>query len=137
MRCRVWAVPTLEPPDLRGGPVTLLVASGNAKDDCRLGGVIDVGVGQTGGWHQAGRGGSTVHPHESQLGRTRTGSSCGLAGLDGQVDGVLRDLPRGDHRRLPGELSSVQVLQGQKGVMRETAPTAPAVLVVMERASPC
>lgn len=36
---------TLKPPDLRGRPVALLVASGDAEDDCGLGGVVDVGVG--------------------------------------------------------------------------------------------
>lgn len=70
---------TLEPPDLSGGPVALLVARGDAEDDCGLGGVIDVGVGQTGGRDQAGRGGSTVDPHEGQLGWTRTGGGRGLA----------------------------------------------------------
>lgn len=83
----------MEPPDLSGGPVALLVASGNAEDDRRLGGVVDVGVGETGGRDQAGRRGSAVDPHEGQLGGTRTGSGRGLAGLDGQVHGVLCDLP--------------------------------------------
>lgn len=104
----------MEPPDLGGGSVALLVAGGDAEDDGRLGGVINVGVGQAGGRHQAGRGGSTVDPHEGQLGRTRTGRSGGLAGLDGQVHRVLGDLPRRDNGRFPGELGSVQVLQEEE-----------------------
>lgn len=103
---------TLKPPDLGGGSVALLVASSDAEDDSRLGGVVDVGVGQAGGRHQAGRGGATVDPHEGQLGRARTGSCGGLAGLDGQVHRVLGDLARRDHGRLPGELGAVQILQG-------------------------
>lgn len=84
---------TLKPPDLGGGPVAFLVAGGNAEDDGRLGGVINVGVGEAGGLDQAGWVGSTIDPHEGQLGRTCTGRGGGLAGLDGQVHGVLCDFP--------------------------------------------
>lgn len=101
----------MEPPDLCGWPVALLVASGNAEDDGRLGGVVDVSVGEAGGLDQAGRVGTAVDPHKGELGRARTRTRAGLAGLDGQVNRVLCDLPRCDGRRLPGELSPVQVLQ--------------------------
>lgn len=102
---------TLEPPDLRGGPVALLVAGGDAEDDGGLGGVVDVGIGQAGGLDQAGRAGAAVDPHEGQLGRARAGGRGGLAGLDGQVHRVLGDLPRRDGGGLPRQLSAVQVLQ--------------------------
>ncbi len=70
-----------------------------------------MGVGEAGGLDQAGRVGTAVDPHEGQLGWTRSRSRGGLAGLDGQVHGVLGDLSRCDGRRLPGELSPAQVLQ--------------------------
>lgn len=101
---------TLEPPDLCGGPIALLVAGGDAEDDGGLGGVVDVGVGQAGGLDQAGRAGAAVDPHEGQLGRARAGGRGGLAGLDGQVHRVLGDLPRRDGGGLPRQLSAVQVL---------------------------
>lgn len=101
---------TLEPPDLRGGSVALLVAGSDAEDDCGLGGVVDVGVGQAGGLNQAGRAGATIDPHEGQLGRARAGGRGGLAGLNGQVHRVLCDLPRCDGGGLPRQLSAVQVL---------------------------
>lgn len=62
----------MQPPDLRGGTVALLVASCNAEDDGGFGCVIDVCVGEAGGLDQAGRVGATVDPHEGQLGGTRT-----------------------------------------------------------------
>lgn len=104
---------TLQPSDLRGRPVALLVAGGDAEDDGGLGGVVDVRVGQGGGLNQAARVGTTVHPHEGQLGRARTGR-LGLTGLDGQVHRVLCDASRGDGGRLPGELGPAQVLEGQQ-----------------------
>lgn len=109
----------MEPPDLRGGPVALLVAGGDAEDDGGLGGVVDVCVGEAGGLDQAGRVWSAVYPHEGQLGGARAGGRGGLAGLDGQVHRVLGDLPRRDSRGLPGELSAVQVLQEKNGTNRQ------------------
>lgn len=103
----------MEPPDLGGWPVALLVASGDAEDDGRLGGVVNMSVGEAGGLDQAARVGTAVDPHKGELGRTRTRTRAGLAGLDGQVNRVLRDLARRDSGRLPGQLSPVQVLQNR------------------------
>lgn len=58
------AVLTLEPSDLSGGAVALLVAGGDTEDDGWLGGVVDVRVGEAGRLHQARRVGSTIYPHE-------------------------------------------------------------------------
>lgn len=135
---------TLEPPDLGGGSVALLVARGDAEDDGRLGGVVDVGVGQAGGRHQAGGGGPAVDPHEGQLGRTGTGSGRGLAGLDGQVHRVLGNLPRRGNGRLPGELGAVQVLRGADGTgegpLGDTPPTLAlpslTLLILMAHGAP-
>lgn len=55
---------TLEPSDLGGGAVALLVAGGYAEDDGWLGGVVDVCVGEAGRLHQARRVGATINPHE-------------------------------------------------------------------------
>ncbi len=55
---------TLQPSNLGGRTVALLVAGGDAEDDSWLGGVVDVGVGKAGRLHQAGGVGSTVHAHE-------------------------------------------------------------------------
>lgn len=109
----------MEPPDLRGGPVALLVAGGDAEDDGGLGGVVDVCVGKAGGLDQAGRVWSAVDPHEGQLCGARAGGRGGLAGLDSQVHRVLGDLPRCDSRGLPGELSAVQVLQEKNETDRQ------------------
>lgn len=86
---------TLEPPDLRGWAIALLVAGCDAEDDGRLGGVVYVCVGQAGGLHQAGGARPTEDPHKGQLGwGGGLGLLGGLAALDGQVDGVLDDLTR-------------------------------------------
>lgn len=58
------ALLTLEPSDLSGGAVALLVAGGDTEDDGWLGGVVDVCVGEAGRLHQARRVGSTIYPHE-------------------------------------------------------------------------
>lgn len=55
---------TLEPSDLSGGAVALLVAGGDTEDDGWLGGVVDVCVGEAGRLHQARRVGPTIYPHE-------------------------------------------------------------------------
>ena len=59
---------TLQPPHLGGWAIALLIAGGDAEDDGGFGGIVDVGVGETGGLHKAGRAGPAVHPHEGQLG---------------------------------------------------------------------
>lgn len=98
---------TLEPSDLSGGAVALLVAGGDAEDDGWLGGVVDVCVGQAGRLHQARRVGAAVNPHEGQLGR-RGGLGFGrLVALDGQIHRVLDDLPRRHGRRLPGQMGPI------------------------------
>lgn len=79
---------TLQPPDLRGRPVALLVAGCDPEDDGGFGGVVDVSVSQTGRLDQAGWTGAAVDPHEGQLSRAGAGR---LARLDGQVNGVLCD----------------------------------------------
>lgn len=58
------AVLTLEPSNLSGGAVALLVAGGDTEDDGWFGGVVDVCVGEAGRLHQARRVGSTIYPHE-------------------------------------------------------------------------
>lgn len=55
---------TLEPSNLGGRAIALLIAGGNTEDDGRLGGVVDVCVGEAGRLHQARRVGSTIYPHE-------------------------------------------------------------------------
>lgn len=55
---------TLQPSNLGGRTVALLIAGGDAEDDGRLGGVVNVSVGQAGRLHQARRVGSTIHAHE-------------------------------------------------------------------------
>lgn len=98
---------TLEPSDLSGGAVALLVAGGDAEDDGWLGGIVDVCVGQAGRLHQARRVGAAVNPHEGQLGR-RGGLGLGrLVALDGQIHRVLDDLPRRHGRRLPGQMGPI------------------------------
>ena len=78
--------PTLQPPDLGGWAIALLVAGGDAEDDGGLGGVVNVGVGEAGGLHEAGGAGPAVHPHEGQLRWGRAlGLTTGLCALDGQV----------------------------------------------------
>ena len=108
---------TLEPSDLSGGAVALLVPGGDAEDDGWLGGVVDVCVREAGRLHQAGGAGAAVHTHEGQLGRGGGLGLCGLVALDGQVHRVLDDLP-GRHRRgLPGQVGAVWALQsGNTGV---------------------
>lgn len=106
---------TLQPSDLGGGTVAFLIAGRNAEDDGWLGGVVDVGVGEAGRLHQARRVGSTVHAHEGQLGR---GGGLGLGrlvALDGQVHGVLDDLPRRHRGRLPGQVGTVRALRRDSG----------------------
>lgn len=54
----------LEPSNLGGRTVALLIAGSDTEDDGWLGGVVDVGVGETGWLHQARGVGSTIHAHE-------------------------------------------------------------------------
>ena len=83
----------MQPSDLCSRAVALFIAGCNAEDDGWLGGVVDVGVGEAGGLHQAGRVWPTVHAHEGQLGRGGgLGLGC-LAALNGQVYRVLDNLP--------------------------------------------
>lgn len=83
----------MQPSDLCGRAVALLVARSYAEDDGGLGGVVYVGVREAGGLHQAGGVGPTVHPHEGQLG-WGGGLALGcLSALDGQVHRILNDLP--------------------------------------------
>lgn len=105
--------PTLQPPHLGGRAVALLVAGSDAEDDGGLGGVVNVGVGEAGGLHEAGGAGPAVHPHEGQLGwgRALGLAAAGLGALDGQVDRVLDDLARGHRGGLPGEVSTVGTLE--------------------------
>lgn len=101
---------TLQPSDLCGRAVALLVAGGDAEDDGRFGGVVDVGVGEAGRLHQARGVGPAVDAHEGQL-RRRGGLGFGrLVALDGQVDRVFDDLPRSDGGRLPGQVGAVRAL---------------------------
>lgn len=44
---------TLKPSNLGGRTVALLIASGDAEDDCGFSGVVDVGVGEARRLHQA------------------------------------------------------------------------------------
>lgn len=101
---------TLEPSNLSGGAVALLVAGGNTEDDGWLGGVVDVCVGQAGRLHQARRVRAAVNPHEGQLcWRGGLGFSR-LVALDGQIHRVLDDLPRRHGRRLPGQMGPIRAL---------------------------
>lgn len=104
----------MQPSNLSGRAVTLLVAGGDAEDNGGLGSVVDVCVGEAGGLHQAGGVGSAVHPHEGQLG---WGGGLGfgrLITLDGQVHRVLNDLPRRHRGWLPGQVCPIWALKGQK-----------------------
>lgn len=103
---------TLEPSDLGGGPVALLVAGGDTEDDGGLGGVVDVRVGEAGRLHQAGGAGPAVHAHEGQLRRRGRLGLGRLVALDGQVHRVLDDLARRHRRRLPGQVGAVRALRG-------------------------
>lgn len=108
------SLPTLQPSDLCGRAVALLVARSYAEDDGGLGGVVYVGIGEAGGLHQAGGVGPTVHPHEGQLG-WGGGLALGcLSALDGQVHRILNDLPWCHRRRLPGEVGTIRALRGKK-----------------------
>lgn len=102
---------TLQPSNLSCGTVALLVSGGDAEDDGRLGGVVDVGVGETGRLHQARGVGSTVHAHKGQLGRSGGLGLGRLVALDGQVHRILDDLA-GRHRGgLPGQVSAIGALR--------------------------
>ncbi len=60
---------TLEPPDLRGGSVALLVARSYPEDDGGFRRVVDVRRGEAGSGHGAGRGRPAEHPHKRQMSR--------------------------------------------------------------------
>ena len=60
---------TLEPPDLSGGAVSLLVSRGDSEDDGGLGRRVDVRARQVGVGHDALRLRAAEHAHEGQLRR--------------------------------------------------------------------
>ena len=82
---------TLQPPDLGGGPVALVVPGGDPEDDGGLGGGVDVGGGQAGVGDHALGAGAAEHADEGELGGRR-GDRLGVTlgrgggGLDSQVD---------------------------------------------------
>ena len=82
---------TLQPPDLCGGPVPLVVPRRYPEDDGGLGGGVDVGGGQAGVGDHALGAGATEHADKGELGGRR-GNCLGVAlgggggGLDSQVD---------------------------------------------------
>lgn len=82
---------TLDPADLRGGAVALLVLSSYAEDHCRPvgGGAVDLGVLQLGGADRAGCLGAAVYPYEGHL--TRTLRAGGAALPHRHVHRVLQD----------------------------------------------
>ena len=69
---------TLQPPDLRGGPVPLVVPRRYPEDDGGLGGGVDVRGGQAGVGHHALRARAAEHAHEGEL-RGRGGHRLGVA----------------------------------------------------------
>ena len=108
------AVGVLQPADLRGRPVPLVVPRRDPEDDGGLGGGVDVRGGQGGvGDHALGRG-AAEHPHEGELGGgggDGLGVALGGGGgrLDGEVDRVLHDVAGGGGGRLPGQVRAVLV----------------------------
>ena len=106
---------TLQPPDLSGGPVSLVVPGGDSEDDGGLGGCVDVGGGQARVGDHALGARAAEHADEGELGRGR-GNCLGVAlgrgggGLDSQVHAVLHDVPGAGAGRLPAEVGSVSGL---------------------------
>lgn len=132
----------LQPPDLRGRSVSLVVARRDAEDDGRLRGVVDVGRLQRLVRHGALVVRSAVHAHKRQLGRRRrTALVLGVLRLDRQVNGVLQDVAGGRRGRFPREVRSFGRFRdfdggrgageaGQTGLERgHVAPLAPAAAV--------
>lgn len=81
----------MNPADLRGGAVTLLVLGGDAEDDGGPvgGGGVDLGVVQVGGADRAERLGAAVDADEGHL--TRALRAGGSALLHRHVHGILQD----------------------------------------------
>lgn len=55
---------TLQPSDLGGRTIALLIAGSDAEDDGWLGGIVNVGVREAGRLHQARGVGATVYTHK-------------------------------------------------------------------------
>lgn len=104
-------LPTLDPADLRGRTVALLVLGGDAEDDGRAagGGAVDVGVEQVGGANNAGRLVAAVNPDERHLTRPLRAGRAALPHC--QVHGVLQDPARGRRRGVPVYLDQIVHLQ--------------------------
>ena len=103
---------TLQPPDLGGRPVALVVPGGDPEDDGGLGGGVDVRGGEGGVGDHALCRGAAEHPHEGELGGgggDGLGVALGGGGgrLDGEVDRVLHDVAGGGGGGLPGQVRAV------------------------------
>lgn len=108
---------TLDPADLRGRTVALLILGGDAEDDGRAAGRggVDVGVDQVGGANGAGRLGATVHPDERHLTRPLR-----AALPHRQVHGVLQDSSRRRRRGVPVDLDQIVHLHRNRRAPFET-----------------
>ena len=68
----------MQPPDLSGGPVALVVPGGDPEYNGGLGGGVYVGRGQAGVGHHALGAGAAEHADEGELGGRR-GDGLGVA----------------------------------------------------------
>ncbi len=103
---------TLNPADLRGRPVPLVVPGRYPEYDCRLGAGVYVCGRQAGVGHDTLGVGPAEDADEGELagrGAHRLGVPLGGGGgaLDGQVHRVLYNVPGGGGRGLPREVGTV------------------------------
>lgn len=90
----------LQPPDLRGRSVALVVACRNAENDRRFGCLVNVRRQQRLIRHRTLIVRSAVDPHECKL-RRLVGLILGILRLDRQVNGVLQNVAGGRWWRFP------------------------------------
>lgn len=115
------APPTLNPADLRGRAVALLVLGGDAEHHgWTVGGRrVDVGVVQLGGAYCARHLGAAVDPDEGHL--TGALGAAGAALPHRHVHGVLQNAAGRSGRGLPRDVDRVVCLRGAEERKRRSA----------------